>query len=341
MRRTRTIRILVPIAAVLGLVAVFAVAGALSERGANDESGGATSPEYRAALSEKALGSADGAAAAGAADAATTEMTATVPGAATASGRYLVRNGSLTVVIKRGSLLRAVDRVTALTTGMGGYVVSSSVGSDPIVWPTDAGPATDGRAIAPDDTVTASSGDGYATITVRVPERQFDAALRRYAALGDVQGVSTYSEDVTTQYVDLEARLAHHRAVERRLVRFLAATDTVSQMLAVQDRLDRVQLTIEQLTVELKSLREVTRYGTISVSLSEKGHAPVATAGTSYWDTFRHSLQLLGRGAGATALALVAVLPFVVVFGGLAGLAWVAARRLRRRRRTETPSLPA
>jgi len=338
MRRTRSIRILVPLVIVLGLAALFAIAGALSGRGASEESGdaGSTTSEYRAAVPEQATRSLDGAA-----DATVTEVAAAVPGSSAVSGRHLVRNGSLSVVVKRGTLLRAVDRVTALTIGMGGYVVSSSVGSDPIAWPTAGEPAAGDGSVAPDGEPTASSGEGYATITVRVPERQFDAALRRYAALGEVEGVATYSEDVTAQYVDLEARLAHHRAVERRLVRFLAATGSVSQMLAVQDRLDKVQLTIEQLTAELKSLREITRYGTITVSLSEKGRAPVATAGTSFWDTFWRSMGLLGRGAEATALALVAVLPFAVVFGCLAALVRVAARRLRRRRPPETPSLSA
>ena len=175
---------------------------------------------------------------------------------------------------------------------------------------------------------------------MRVPESQFDTALRRYAALGEVQGVSTSSEDVTTQYVDLVARLDHYRAVERRLVRFLAATSSVPQMLAVQDRLDKVQLTIEQLTAELKALRETTTYGTITVSLSEKGHAHMAAAGTSFWGTFWHSMQLLGRGARTTAFALVAVLPFLVVLGGAAVVAWFAARRFRRRRQPAPPSLP-
>ena len=345
MTRSRTIRIFVPLAVLLGLVTLFAVVGKFSGGGASSGSSATSAaPKSRAISAERsAFGGAD-TVVAGAADGGTStaNVAATIPAASAPSAHYLVRNGALTLVVARGSLPRAVDRVTALTTGMGGYVVSSSLGSEPIPWPLGAEPALDGQSSPPSggDQAVTSTGDGYATITVRVPEDQFDTALRRYAALGEVRGVSTSSEDVTTQYVDLVARLDHYRAVERRLVRFLAATSSVPQMLAVQDRLDKVQLTIEQLTAELKALRETTTYGTITVSLSEKGRTHAVAAGTSFWGTFWHSMQLLGRGARATAFALVAVLPFLVVFGGVAVVAWFAARRFRRRRQPPQPSLP-
>ncbi len=186
--------------------------------------------------------------------------------------------------------------------------------------------------------------DPYATLTVRVPESSFDAAVKRFAALGDVQSVSTSSEDVTSQYVDLQARLLHYRAVERRLVRFLAATDNVNQMLAVQDRIDNVQLTIEQLSAQLKSLRETTTYGTLSIFLREKG-APQAGAinpSDTFTGTLLHSIKVLGRGARVTGLVATALLPFMVVFGGLGLVVWYVVHKVRRgRRQPAQPTLPA
>ncbi len=133
---------------------------------------------------------------------------------------------------------------------------------------------------------------------MRVPETSFDAAVRRFAALGHVESASTSSEDVTSQFVDLQARLQHYQSVERRLVRFLAQTGTISQMLAIQDRIDQTQLTIEQLNAELKSMREQTSYGTLTVSLTEKGsHHVVAAASTGFIGRFLHSAAVIGRGA--------------------------------------------
>jgi len=324
-------------------VALFAVVGTFSQRDGSSGGSRATSAARRPGDRRRALGVRCGrlrhpAPAAGTAS--TTDVAAAIPAASSPSAHYLVRNGALTLVVPRGSLLRAVDRVTALTPAWAAtWSPARSAANHPLA--ARAEPALDGQSSAPSggDQVVTSSGDGYATVTVRVPERQFDTALRRYAALGKVTGVSTSSEDVTTQYVDLEARLDHYRAVERRLVRFLAATSSVPQMLAVQDRLDKVQLTIEQLTAELKSLRETTTFGTITVSLNEKGRTHVVAAGTSFWAPSGNSMRLLGHGARATAFAVVAVLPFLIVFGCVAVVAWFAARRFRRRRQPAQPSL--
>ena len=78
--------------------------------------------------------------------------------------------------------------------------------------------------------------------------------------------------------------------------------------------------------------------------LREKG-VPQAAA-TDPTDTFSgtllHSIKVLGHGARVTGLVLTALLPFVVVFGGIGLVAWFVARRVRRgRRQPAQPSLPA
>lgn len=338
MTTTRFLRTLAPVLALVALTAIILAGGAVMGCGSSSGSSGAGSggssssnvgglPAGGSSGFEKAAPSAaDGAVNGGD----SSSIAADLPVASGTAQHYLVRNGSLSIEVARGSLLGAVDRISAFTTAMNGYVVSSSVGSAPIPWP--AGSATDGQTKSSAQSATTSSGDGYATIIVRVPGDGFNAALDRYARLGHVQSVATSSDDVTTQYVDLQARLDHYRAVSRRLVRFLGATHTISQMLAVQDRIDNVQLTVERLTAELKSLRETTTYGTITIELTEKGAQHAAgPAGTSFWGTFTHSLWLLGRGLRGFALALIAVLPFVVLLGVLATGGWIATQRYRRR----------
>lgn len=348
------LKIFIP-AIVVGILAVFAVVGFLSgggDRQAASQVARAaatlgTTAEVKAAP-EPASGSGSADAAAG--DYATPgeAINAAVPPASAPSAHYLVRTGDLSLLISRGTLLVTVDRVRAMTTGMGGYVMSSAIGSDaPIVSAPMEPQALDAQATSPVEgpkPQTTPGTDPYATLTIRVPERYFDVALKRFAALGDVQSVSTSSQDVTSQFVDLKARLRHFTAVERRLVRFLDATTNVNQMLTVQDRIDEVQLTIEQLSAQIKSLGETTTYGTLSVFLSEKGvPQPGAIASSdSFAGTFWHSVKILGRGARITGLFLTALLPFIVVFGAIGLAAWYVTRRVRHgRRQTAPPSLPA
>src|SRR5450759_1206200 len=262
------------------------------------------------------------------------DVAAAVPPASVLSTHHLLRTGDLSLLVARGTLLSSVDRINAMTRGMGGYVMSSALGSESpgMPGPIEPLPLNSGTAPAANDKPATTIGtDPYATLTVRVPESSFDAAVKRFAALGDVQSVSTSSDDVTSQYVDLQARLRHYRAVERRLVRFLAATDNVNQMLAVQDRIDNVQLTIEQLSAQLKSLHETTTYGTLSIFLREKGvpQAGAIDPSDTFTGTLLHSIKVFGHGARVTGLVLTALLPFVVVFGGICLVVWYVPHPVR------------
>ena len=166
--------------------------------------------------------------------------------------RFLVRTGEMTVTVARGKLPEAAARIVGLTTGYGGYVLTSQIST-------------------PD-----SSAAPYADITVRVPANVYDAAIQRFGALGRVQGVQTSATDVTGQYVDLHARLDQARRVDQRLLGFLARTTTVTEALAVQARIDATELKVEQLAGQLKALREQVTYGTLTVSVTERGAHHVA-----------------------------------------------------------------
>jgi Domain of unknown function (DUF4349) len=356
MTRKAKLMIAVPLT-VVAVVVLFAVVGLVSRGGvstgsSSGSSGVAMSTDRVAAegapVPEPALGSdtvtSGKSQSGGAGDA--QGFSAAVPPASAPSAHYLLRTGDMALLVGRGTLLSTVDRIKSMTMAMNGYVMSSAIGSqasDGPVEPTpmDTAVSSDGGGVK--GSVSAALADPYASLVVRVPEQYFETAIKRFSRLGVVQSASTSSEDVTSQYVDLRARLHHYRAVERRLIGFLSETTDVNQMLAVQSRIDDVQLTIEELTAQLKSMRETTTYGTLSVYVSEKDRtAAVIHAGNTFGGTFWHSIELLGHGARVTALVLTALLPFIVVFGAIGLLVWYVVRRLRRiRRRAAQPSLPA
>jgi Domain of unknown function (DUF4349) len=349
---SRRVRIMIGAAialvTVLVLVAVAGLVAGCGSSGNSSSSGAMRTAGQAASVPEPVTGSDSGAATKSESGGAASgqDFAAAIPPTSAPSTHYLVRTGDLSLLVAGGTLLPAVDRIKSMTTALNGYVMSSAVGSrdagsgsiEPL--PLDTAVSSDGAATS---SALDARGAPYASLVVRVPEQFFDAAIKRFSTLGEVQSVTTSSEDVTSQYVDLRARLTHYRAVERRLVAFLSQTTTVSQMLAVQDRIDKVQLTIEELTAQLKSMQETTTYGTLSVYVSEKGRTPVvAHAGSSFGGTLRSSIELLGRGFRAAALVATAMLPWLVVFGAAGAVAWYAVRRVRRsRRQTAQPSTPA
>ena len=274
MSRRVKIMIAVPVALV-AVLALFAAVGLVARDGESDLDASLTTADrtagsYGAAdAGEQAIGaatSADGTSESGEV-AGEQAFSAAVPPASAPSAHYLLRTGDLSLLVARGTLLPTVDRIKGMTTAMGGYVMSSAAGGGQpnVTGPIEPMPLDDQVVSSKEGEpgVPATLEDPYASLVVRVPEQLFDTAIKRFSRLGEVQSVSTSSEDVTSQYVDLRARLRHFRAVERRLVGFLDETTTVNQMLAIQDRIDQVQLTIEELTAQLESLRETTTYATL------------------------------------------------------------------------------
>lgn len=259
----------------------------------------------------------------------TADKLAAVPPAEPRAPHALIRTGDLALLIERSTLTVTMSRIATMTAGMDGYIMSSSIGGGAVTYDTPVASGT-GQTQAPEAGVTPTEG----WLTLRVPQARFDAAVKQFSALGAVERVSTSSEDVTDQYVDLRARLRHNRAVERRLLRFLAASDTIREMLLVQDRLDEVQLSIEQLEAQLKSLRESTTYATLTISLHEKDVPEAGEIDPS--DTFagvlQASLRLLARGARLVALGFTAALPWLAVFAAIGAVVWYALRWWRRRR---------
>jgi hypothetical protein len=220
--------------------------------------------------------------------------------------RFLVQTGDMTLYVARGQVPSAAGRITALADAMRGYVLQSYLMSD------------------------VAGQKPSATITLRVPAQNYQEAIRRISQMGEVKALQTGAEDVTGQYVDLKARLAHYRAVERRLLTFLARATSINQALAIQQRIDQTQLTVEELAAQVKAMREQITYGTLTVSVTEKPGKTVVSSDkdNTFFSAFAHSVTLLGSAARALFVALGAVIPFLALIAVLGWLGWMAARRL-------------
>ncbi len=228
--------------------------------------------------------------------------------------RFLVRTGEMSLTVAKGGVPEAAARIVGLTTGYGGYVLTSQVST------------------------TDSSSPPFADITVRVPARQYDLAIQRFGALGRVQSVQTSATDVTGQYVDLNARLAEARRIDQRLLGFLGQARSVTEALAVQARIDSTELKVEELTGQLKALREQVTYGTLTVSVTEKPGHHAATHKGGFLGALSTSWRHLVAGFEAIVVGLGAIIPFAVLLAALAVAAWFAAKaagRLRQRARLQ------
>lgn len=114
--------------------------------------------------------------------------------------------------------------------------------------------------------VNTRSGTG--SITIRVPQAQFYDAVSDVEELGEVLNRDIKGEDVTEDYVDLQARLSNLENQEERLNEILALGHTVDEVLKVEKELERVRGEIEGLKGEIQYLESRVELATITVLLN-------------------------------------------------------------------------
>jgi hypothetical protein len=282
---------------VLALALALSV-GACSRGGAEEEGGEPT--DGRAAPSAAEPGGSGTVELAGADEAA--PVSSGVP----AIGPRVIQTASLNVSVPRGRFEETVDEARSVAVRLGGFVVSST--------------ASQGR----ERRLVRGS------LVVRVPARGYADAMRSLAGLGRVEARDESGQDVSQEFVDLEARVRHLRAVETQLLELLERANSVASALAVQSQLNQVQLELEQARGRLQYLEDQVSFATISLTVHER--LPVAAKGDNggwgiveAWRTAGHGFvtvigwMLIAAATAAPALVLVA-------------LAFLIGRRVVRRR---------
>jgi hypothetical protein len=106
--------------------------------------------------------------------------------------------------------------------------------------------------------------------TLRVPADQLDSSLMELKTLGRVDSESQSGQDVTSQYVDLQARLGNARNTEQRLTDLLRQrTGKLSDVLEVEQEVDRVRGEIEQMEAERKIMSNQVSFATLNATITE------------------------------------------------------------------------
>jgi len=228
------------------------------------------------------------------------------PGPATLIPRRIIYTADVTVVTERLSEL--ADDLARRVKAHRGYIASHQISGQ-------AGTARSGRW------------------KVRIPVDAFEAFLAEVSRLGEVQGLSRDSQDVSEEYTDLEARLANKRVEEARLIQHLQrSTAKLSDILAVEREISRVREEIERMTGRLRLLANQTALTTVTITATEvREYVPPrpTTFTAQIGRTFGGSLSAMRQAAQYAVLVIVAVLPWAVAAGAILFAAWWLARRRR------------
>jgi len=210
---------------------------------------------------------------------------------------------------------------------------------------------TDAGGYVATSTTWKDEGQLSARLTVRVPADKLDSVLQQLRALSlDVDSESISGEDVTEEYVDLQARLRNEQAFEKELLELLTETrrrtGKAEDVLAVFNQLKEARGRIEQMQARSQYLEKMSALATIDLELTPSALSqPIAIGGWHPTGTVRKAIRALLRALQllvdiiivlvivALPLVLIVLLPFI-------GLRRLYGRLRRSRAPVAQPPLP-
>ncbi|HEY0022984.1 MAG TPA: DUF4349 domain-containing protein [Longimicrobium sp.] len=214
----------------------------------------------------------------------------------------IIRTGTANVQVD--SLDRGIAQVRALAARVGGIIGNTSISG-------------------------GTDQERHASIELRVPSQNFDAALTGLQPIGKVQNVNVTAQDVGEEYADVTARVANARRLESRLLDLLdRRTGRLEEILNLEREVARVREEIERYEGRLRYLRTRASISTLTITLHEpnavigtpRGERPIRDAFGIAWRNF---VGLIAGLIAATGL----LIPLAIVLYG----AWRAWRWFRRR----------
>lgn len=170
-----------------------------------------------------------------------------------------------------------------------------------------------------------------ARLEVKVPAERWDELVAGLQGIGRLRQLSTATEDVGEQYVDLTAQLANAQRLEERYLELLdSRTGTLEDLLAVERELGRVRQRIEMLQGRLRHLGQRVAVSTLVVNLEEPIELLAVSPGS---DPLRDALRAAWRNFLAVVTGGIALLGAVLPLAMLLAGAWWIGRSVRRRGR--------
>ncbi|MAT69355.1 MAG: hypothetical protein CMJ58_07485 [Planctomycetaceae bacterium] len=228
------------------------------------------------------------------------------------SERRIIYEANVTVVVEELDALATT--ISARLKEVGGFIADSSV----------AGAQGEQRS---------------GTWRLRVPVAEFDAFLAAIETAGVVENVRQTAQDVSEEYVDLQARIANQQQLEERIIKLLDSTDDkIADIIQVEQQLARVRGEIERMQGRLRYLSNRVELTTITITAREEHDyvPPVApTFANQITAAWGNSLAALAEFGQRLTLAVVAATPWLAI---IAAVTLPAAWLLRRRRQRSTPT---
>jgi hypothetical protein len=177
------------------------------------------------------------------------------------------------------------------------------------------------------------------TFTIKVPAGDFNGFLERIEDIPSVSlNRSMNAQDVSEEYVDLEARLKAKQLVESRYMKYMEQASRAEDLIRYTNELAAIQEDIERFKGRMRYLEQNVSFSTVELRVYERVEASILNAGQNAGGlaermgaALQGSLHVLVTMAEGVMIVVAAAIPVIVV-GSLFGMPiywWIRRRKAR------------
>lgn len=237
-------------------------------------------------------------------------------GPPTESKRDIVKTGTMTISVPNPS--EAADKAAGLAESANGRVESRS---------EDAG---------------SGSGRARTSIVLRIPAAKLDGVLRDLKELGKVKSADTTSDDVTSQRVDLDARIAALQTSVDRLLGIMRDSKDTDALIKAESELSKRQADLDSLRAQRNQLGDQITYSSVTVTFlaDEVGLPPTPPKYQGFFGQIERGWDGLVAAANSVLLLFGLLLPWLGALAVLGAAGYGIRRTVLQRRSDTTSSAP-
>jgi len=240
--------------------------------------------------------------------------------------RLVIKNGNLSIIVLDPP--KSMDVISRMAEKMGGYVVTANLYKQEL----------EGGLQVP-----------RGTITIRVPAERMNEAMDQIRAESNQDPISENinSQDVTSEYVDLQSRLKNLESAEAELTEIMKSATKTEDVMSVYNQLVQIREQIEVIKGQIQYYEQSAALSSISVELiADKAVQPLKIGSWQPEGVAKRAVQALIDTLKFLTYAIIWILIFIlpsllvisIVFVLPLSLIWRAWKRRRKQKKTSEPA---
>lgn len=161
---------------------------------------------------------------------------------------------------------------------------------------------------------TYGSSNRHSEFKIRIPVSSYSAFLTQICEIGSVMHQGENVEDITSQYLDVEARLQSLNEKMTRLKELQSMAEDIEKLLIIENQISDTQYQIENYTSQMNYMKNRVAYCTVNIDLNEViAYTESSTFLSEITETHKDSIENFVRFLKDLCLFVVRVYPYIIL----------------------------